>query len=206
MELEVHDALLRREGLIEPEATNQGAWLTESAGALPDLHASVLESLCTFQPTQTRFSRATPAPQQRQESLPKALVHGRIGDPGADYFDEARTASELTAVPEEHINYRKQESEAANDSGFKRHDHQQQQHHRGSAIGQAIEPKDDDEAKENGNGITSVATTEKTMVTGLRSAGVGDDEQGRGRLRDLGRILARKRQFAASRQVQWRAL
>lgn len=39
---------MRHDGLVETEATNQGAWLTESAGALSDLHASLLESISGF--------------------------------------------------------------------------------------------------------------------------------------------------------------
>lgn len=46
--------MLEHQDLIEPEATNQGAWLCESAGAVLDLHATVLKSLCGFEPHGTR--------------------------------------------------------------------------------------------------------------------------------------------------------
>lgn len=45
MQLEIHEALVPFQDLVEDEATNQDAWLTESAGALANLHSSVLTSL-----------------------------------------------------------------------------------------------------------------------------------------------------------------
>ena len=46
---EIHESLLAYDDLVEEAATNQGAWLTESAGALRDLHASVLKSLLGYE-------------------------------------------------------------------------------------------------------------------------------------------------------------
>ncbi|CAN0167518.1 unnamed protein product, partial [Discosporangium mesarthrocarpum] len=68
---EIHRDFFQNEGLVEPAATNQGAWLTGSAGAVADLHASVLEEHCRHLREHRESGGATWGP---------ARPHGGHGD------------------------------------------------------------------------------------------------------------------------------
>lgn len=158
MRTEIHETLLRFEGLIEAEATNQGAWLTESAGALTDLHASILQSLCG------NSSHAPLYLQPSQIDAPHALSIGvgaeveinSIRLDGAGGQNDRCLSAGGSAVSESKLSIRGSETA---DAGVER--------------GESLE-----------RGKTT------------------DIEQSR-RLRDLGRVLACKRQFTASRQVRY---
>lgn len=146
VEVELHDALLKYDGLVEPTATNQGAWLTESAGALSDLHSTVLGSLALFS------VREDPALSSRGNALSRDAVR----------------ASEARVVPT-----------GAETSCLER-----------GAFGQLQEAVI---GKEHQRTLCP-ASRERRQAEGRR-------DQRRTRLRHLGLLLARKRQFSASRQV-----
>lgn len=148
MESDIHEAFLQHEDLIESEAENQGAWLTESAGALADLHAPVLKSLCRFWPVDACASNS------RKEV-------------GAEDSRDTFGARRLTTAPNHEEGESWMREARASRTSYSKHTAE--------------------EAK-LGNETEDIHETPR-------------NEQERGWLNDLGRVLARKRQFNASRQV-----
>lgn len=152
--------LLKYDGLVEQEATNQGAWLTESAGTLADLHTSVLKSLSGF------HHQKSPSPQGG------TAVRGVERNTGRSSSTWNDTISEEGGEP--------------------------------------ICRSDDFESKGNLRRVGgNFNATDPTGAAG-EAAGLGRSDaasgslaghQDRRMLYDLGRLLSRKRQFAASRQV-----
>lgn len=154
---EIHETLLRFQGLIESEATNQGAWLTESAGVLIDLHTSVLQSLCG------KASHASPCCQPSQSDITRARSITMDAD------------AETNSIRLDRADGQKERCLSAG----------------GSAVLESTLSQRDNETV--GMDVNRGESLERGRTT--------DNEQGR-RLRDLGRMLAYKRQFAASRKVR----
>lgn len=167
MEAEIHGELLKRGGLLEPEATNQGAWLTESAGALSDLHASVLESLTGFKHDFAKFQRASPAAERSLEQENDGSTSRRWSE-AWDSMDER--------------------SRQQGDDGCSRTEGDGYNATDGACAANRLKAGD--------GGAVSGRRKEAEPSCGV------EEERDRTRLRELGRLLARKRQFTASRQVK----
>lgn len=182
---ETHEALLGCEGLVEPEATNQGAWLTESAGALADLHASVLEGLSGF--TKLDPSRS-PSPHSDSTRLDRQNVKHEIGI-------RVEGAANASCSPKgERVTLEGAGSESCGLSGQQR---------------DMFETKGGDNVGVNAHCMGRGSTGGEGSSGGgrARTIRVADDcehadQQRRSRLHHLGRLLARRRQFTASRQVR----
>lgn len=198
VEVEIHETLLKYDGLIEPAATNQGAWLTESAGALSVLHSAVLTSLAGFSvnscPTPASYG-STLSEEAQAQGQAKAVRPRRTeidcggeswsgltrdGDSGEDLRRTAfQREGDGSTLPEEGV------TSGADASA-----------ERTARIGYR------GGASRDGFCTTATTTTTPTTVTG---SGVmyAEDQRGRRRtrLRNLGLLLARRRQFTASRQV-----
>ncbi|CAM9285307.1 unnamed protein product, partial [Sphacelaria rigidula] len=166
VEKEVHETLLRYEGLVENEATNQGAWLTESAGALADLHASILHKLCD------KESRTPPS------------LHSHPPQPTEIGRELPSTKGTAMGVQTEANGAPPGESCAQNGSSC--------------SARESLMPSLESVLPIRGS-VTSVGPEiESGEILGREI--YLESEQGK-RLRDLGRVLAFKRQFTASRQA-----
>lgn len=150
--MEIHESLLANDGLLEDEATNQGAWLTESAGALRDLHASILTSLLESEHASTHAARddhraATSEGHYRE--IPRIADSTDSDNPNRLHGDSPQTDGKLVGA-----------------------------------------------TKDSGVGVAPAEVGDDVMV-------VPNDFSGaqRTRLWELGRLLAGKRQWGASRQV-----
>lgn len=167
--MEIHRALLRQEGLIEAEATNQGAWLTESAGALADLHASILQHLCEFQRDGTAWKGINSGRSMAKHGL-SAGGHRLDSFVGKAGGGEARNGLVRKGCTSDRVEISSFQSQRLTNEGSN------------SAYG----------------GEYTSATTGNSKIVGEL---MSEEKNRRSRLRDLGRMLARKRQFTASREV-----
>lgn len=187
---------------MESAATNQGAWLTESAGALSDLHAAVLGSLGGFSP------RESGSP-----SSCNGVVFAEAGGEVGFTFNEAAVpAGAEDSSGEESVSTQ----EGANITFDRRPVHQPESDERARADDHGICAGGKGDVAHNAAATctehampnaansqdSSTAPTMPTGVTG-RSSTHSDKQQDqrRARLQHLGLLLARKRQFPASRQV-----
>ena len=196
----MHDALLKYDGLVEPTATNQGAWLTESAGALSDLHSAVLKSLAGRSSSKDLVLSSHGGSLSREEAAseaetgPKGTGTGCSGrsvcgpvrevDTGEDHRRKlCQQSGNGESLAEEAVANAGTESAASCGVATRTGEEWR-------AV--ASDPRDDSSA--------ATATAKAVADRGRRHAG-GQHDQRRARLRNLGLLLARKRQFAASRQV-----
>jgi len=200
VEVELHDALLKHDGLVEPTATNQGAWLTESAGALSDLHSTVLGSLAGL------CVREDPAQPSHRSALSRDAVgvsEARGVPNGADMSSSRRgvdgSLREANIGEDRQETLRKQSGSGrplAKEAIVSVGPHGTSRRGGAARAGEA-EPRGPSAPQDRG-ATTATATT--VAGCGRRQA-EGRRNQRRARLRHLGLLLARKRQFAASRQV-----
>lgn len=190
--------MLKYDGLIEPEATNQGAWLTESAGALSDLHADVLRSLTGF--------------SMHEKSASPSSCWGTSSTGGAkDSVDEPE---EESCAPGMEISYRGRGVRETTGRGVG----VSADGYRGNNL---LEGGDSTLTKEDpflatacegvgssrgstygGNGPRDVAATTAEVAPDRMNNAEEERDVRRSRLQDLGHLLVRKRQFTASRQVR----
>lgn len=204
MEIEIHETLLRYDGLIEPAATNQGAWLKESAGALLDLHAAVLESLAEFSmdkiPTasskrgDTLFCTETTGAEPGTEASAAVARTSRtdVCCGGGDVREKERGGDAGAEGVWEFLRVEGGDKSSASRGAFINGG-------RGADCGNETVPASGGRRKSSA-GFTrdGVATT----IDSRRKASIeGQYGRRRRRLRNLGMLLARKRQFTASRQV-----
>lgn len=167
VEAEVHGELLKRGDLLEPEATNQGAWLTESAGALSDLHASVLESLTGFKHDYPESQRVSPAAVTSFEQQDKIKTSRRWPEALDSMGGSSRQQGDNGCSTTEGDGYNATDGTCAVNR-----------------------------LKAGGGGAVSGRRTETEPSCSV------EEDRDRTRLRELGRLLAQKRQFTASRQVK----
>lgn len=199
VEAEIHHTLLKYDGLVESAATNQGAWLTESAGALSDLHAAVLRSLGGFSTCKSS----------------SAASRNCVMSAGAG--GEAGPALEQAAVPAEAeassggkaVSTPKGETTTHDRPTYRREGDRNAcvEDHSISSGGDVVP---NDAATCTGDGMrdaaisqeSKTATKTTTSATGRSIMHIDKRREcRRARLQHLGLLLARKRQFAASRQV-----
>lgn len=208
MEADIHNTLLTYDGLVESAATNQGAWLTESAGALSDLHAAVLRSLGEFSirkgssPSSSigfnKFAEARGGGESTSKAAVPVGVENSSGAKAVSIGDGDTTKS----VDPYRLIYRQEggDKACAEDHGVS------------SADGDGDVTYKDATTLGTGDGMRNAANSQDSSGTATTKTTTGAtgrtrthlDEQRdhrRARLRHLGLILARKRQFAASRQV-----
>lgn len=210
VEAEIHNTLLKHDGLVESAATNQGAWLTESAGALSDLHAAVLRSLGEFS------MRRSSSPPSRNgvmfgqaageaESAPgEVAVPARAESSYGGNGVSTREGDTTTSIDRYQPIYRQEGDENARAEG----------HGVSLAGGDGVAYLDaatcTADGKRNAANSQDSTATKATASATDRSRSHFDEQrdQRRARLQHLGLLLARKRQFAASRQVSacWRHL
>lgn len=186
VEAEIHEALLGCDGLlIEPEATNQGAWLTESAGALADLHASVLERLSGF----TNEPPVSPSPYG-SDSSPARL-------------DKHTTTTSISRLEDERETREGAGSSAACCGRFGQGGNSGTEGGGGGDddVDGAVAPVGTGSIGGGAGGSGGGGRPGAAIVTDGR---VHADQERRTRLHHLGRLLARRRQFTASRQVRAR--
>ncbi|CBJ26015.1 hypothetical protein Esi_0018_0095 [Ectocarpus siliculosus] len=196
VETEIHETLLKYDGLIEPEATNQGAWLTESAGALSDLHADVLRSLTGF--------------SMHEKSASPSSCWGTSSSGGA--MEAVDDPEEGSCAPGMEINHRGGGVETTGRAVGVSADG-----YRGNNL---LEGGDSTLTKEGafsatvcegagssrgytcgGNGPRDVAATTAEVAPDRMNNAEEERDVRRSRLQDLGHLLVRKRQFTASRQA-----
>ena len=171
--------MLGCDGLVEPEATNQGAWLTESAGALADLHASVLEGL-------SGFTGEPPAPPSPYSDSSSARLDKQSSSSGTK--DEHATREDADSSVTCRGCFERGGDSGTSGGGGGGHDV-------GGAAARVGPGSIVDAVAGSGGGGRP-----GTVV--VADGRVHADQQRRTRLHHLGRLLARRRQFAASRQVQ----
>lgn len=211
VEVEIHETLLKYDGLIEPAATNQGAWLTESAGALSVLHSAVLTSLAGFsvdkRPTPASYGSTLSAEEaearaQEDQALPTGTGNSYGGreptvcGPTQTGEDPRRTSfrgdGDGSTLAEEWVI-----SGAGAGAGAEATALRDVATSDGCSGG----------APRDGTWTITMAVTTATPPTTTVSAGRGlvcveeERDQRRKRLQNLGLLLARRRQFTASRQV-----
>lgn len=201
VEAEIHHALLKYDGLVESAATNQGAWLTESAGALSDLHAAVLRSLSGFS------LREKPCLSSGNGTM-LAEADGEVGSTleegavpsGAENSSGRKSVSirEGGTITSDRPIYRQEGAEM-----FRAEDH-------GISAGGEGGVAHNDAATYTGDSMPNAANSRDSSTATSTTTGVTDRNSAysdkrrddrRARLQDLGLLLARKRQFTASRQV-----
>ncbi|CAM9218792.1 unnamed protein product [Scytosiphon promiscuus] len=201
VEIEIHEALLKHDGLIEPTATNQGAWLKETAGALSDLHAGVLESLAEFSVDERPAGSSTHA-----KSLLSTEAEAKEEASSAETWplrtDVACGAEDVHVQDRGGDAYPKSEMERFREQGS-----QKSSASRNAFIdaGRGVAHSDTAGAARGHLRSSTGVTRDRiaSTVVDCHTCSTGD-QPGRGRrrqLRNLGLILARKRQFAASRQA-----
>ncbi|CAM9232781.1 unnamed protein product [Ectocarpus sp. 12 AP-2014] len=196
VETEIHETLLKYDGLIEPEATNQGAWLTESAGALADLHVDVLRSLTGF--------------SMHEKSASPSSCWGTSSSGGAK--EAVDDPEEGSCAPGMEISFRGGGVQETTGRGVG----VSADGHRGNTLLEGCDTtltKGDAfsaTAREGvvsrrgstfgGNGPRDVAATTAEVAPNRMNA---EEERHvrRSRLRDLGQLLVRKRQFSGSREA-----
>lgn len=182
VEAEIHEALLGCDGLVEPEATNQGAWLTESAGALADLHASVLEGLSGF----TNEPPVSPPPYSSDSSPARLDKHTTTTS--ISRLEDERETREGAGSSVACCGRFGQGGDSGTEGGGGGDDDVG-----GAAARVGTGSIGGDAGGSGGGGRPGAA-----VVTDGR---VHADQERRTRLHHLGRLLARRRQFTASRQV-----
>eukprot|EP00903_Cladosiphon_okamuranus_P008686 g8322.t1 len=197
VEAEIHHTLLKYDGLVESAATNQGAWLTESAGALSDLHAAVLRSLYGF---------------FRRNSSSSASGDWFVSaEAGSSTLEEAAVPAGADTGSGGHAVSTREDETTTHDRTTCRHggDRYACAEDRGIASAEGEVPKD--AAPCAGDGMrdaaisqeSSTATKTTTSATDRSTTHIEDKQRDdrRARLKHLGLLLARKRQFSASRQA-----
>lgn len=150
--MEIHESLLANDDLIEDEATNQGAWLTESAGAVRDLHASILTSLLESEHAsiyKAGDNHSATSSGEHLREIPRIADSTHSDNPKRLHGDNLQTDSKVVGA-----------------------------------------------TKDSGDGLAPAEVENGVMV---KPNDVSDAQ--RTRLWELGRLLACKRQWAASRQV-----
>ncbi|CAN0403508.1 unnamed protein product, partial [Laminaria digitata] len=212
VEAETHEALLGCEGLVEPEATNQRAWLTESAGALADLHASVLEGLSGFTPSPSPsvspysdYSSSARRLDISTRRLDNQSSSSRGSSSSSGGLKDERAAREGAGSVTSSCCGRFGRGGNAN-SGKVDGSHDvggcaaaaPRVATTGSSSSSSSSSSNGDDAGDSGGGGRPSTTT---IITSGGDGRVQADQQRRTRLHHLGRLLARRRQFTASRQA-----
>ena len=192
VEAEIHHTLLKYDGLVESAATNQGAWLTESAGALSDLHTAVLRSLGGFSVCSPEVNGEAASTLLEDAAVPAGVEEGssggqyvstRKGDTTTSEGPAYRQGGDKGACAEYHG------VSAGVDGGAAHHDG-------APCTADGVR----DAAKSQDSTTPTTATTTSATDRGKTSLDKRRDPR-RARLQYLGLLLARKRQFTASRQV-----
>ncbi|CAM9590255.1 unnamed protein product [Ectocarpus fasciculatus] len=197
VETEIHETLLEYDGLIEPEATNQGAWLTESAGALSDLHADVLRSLAGFSmheksasPSSCWGTSSTGGAKEAVEGPEKESSCARGMEISCQGGGVRKTTGRGVCVSADGDRGNNLlgggDNTLTTEDGFSATACEGVGSSRGGTCG--------------GDGPRDVTATTAEVAPNRMCAEEERDVR-RSRLQDLGQLLVRKRQFAASRQA-----
>lgn len=213
VEVEIHETLLKYDGLIEPAATNQGAWLTESAGALSVLHSAVLTSLTGFSVDKgsipASYGSALSAEKSEAEAeaqaQAQAQAEAQAGRPGTElsYGGEPVRGSARGGDPGEDLRRTIFPREG---DGSELADEVVISGAEGTALCDVNTSVGCSGGDPRGGASTmtptSATTAAATTVPGCSTMHMEEQrDQRRARLQNLGLLLARRRKFTASRQV-----